>query len=390
MSKIKIKTAVTEEELDIVQDMTTYAFSPSPVAERDTSRRQYTNISKKYILMDDDKPMCTLDAIPMTQNVRGKIFEMQGIAGVATYPEARRKGYVSKIMLHSLKEAISNKQAFSTLYPFRESFYARFGYINFPQDRKMLFSPSNLRQLVDIETKGEVDRVLAKDNVDRAYNFLKSYQLMTHGLSLFIRQIARKWEKSDFWLCFVVLDAKDVGMMMYRTEGFEKSMHISGFFYNDSNAKYILMKYLSVHIDQFKEIAMRLFPGERPETWAYDMRLKICSRNWVPSPMGRVLHIERIAGMEVGTGEISIDIKDMQCDWNNRKWLFRSNNGILEISETDKAHISLTIQGLSALIYGVYQLDDFKFQGWGELTTAQMEELENLFPSTTPVLYELF
>ena len=34
MSNIKIKIAETDEELDLAQDMGTYAFMPSPVGER--------------------------------------------------------------------------------------------------------------------------------------------------------------------------------------------------------------------------------------------------------------------------------------------------------------------------------------------------------------------
>ena len=49
-SKIRIEIAKSDEELDIVQDMTTYAFSPSPIiAERDTWMREYTKDSIKYI-----------------------------------------------------------------------------------------------------------------------------------------------------------------------------------------------------------------------------------------------------------------------------------------------------------------------------------------------------
>lgn len=390
MAVITIKRAETDEELDIVQDMTTYAFEPSPMEKRDTTRREYTKVSAKYLLYEDDTPVSTIDAIPMMQNVRGKVFDMVGIAGVATMPEGRRKGYVKKLMKHSLVEARKNKQVFSTLYPFRQSFYGRFGYISFPHARVVDFSPSNLRQLSNVEVEGKVERVLAKDSVDRSFNYLKSYQEKTHGLSLFIKQIAKVWEKSNFWIGFAVVGGKDMGMLLYKTTGFEKSMNISGFFYHNANAKYVLLKHLSLHVDQFSKMSMRLFPGESPETWAYDMKLKICSRDWVPSPMGRILDIGKIGGMQVGEGEINIKIVDEHCEWNNKVWQFRSNNGTLEVIEGGKEDITLTIHGLSAIVYGNYELEDFNFREWGDVTKIQKDKILNLFPDLTPVMYEQF
>lgn len=390
MAVITIKRAETDEELDIVQDMTTYAFEPSPMEKRDTTRREYTKVSAKYLLYEDGTPVSTLDVIPMMQNVRGKVFDMVGIAGVATMPEGRRKGYVKKLMKHSLVEARKNKQVFSTLYPFRQSFYGRFGYISFPHARVVDFSPSNLRQLSNVEVEGKVERVLAKDSVDRSFNYLKSYQEKTHGLSLFIKQIAKVWEKSNFWISFAVVGGKDMGMLLYKTTGFEKSMNISGFFYHNANAKYVLLKHLSLHVDQFSKMSMRLFPGESPETWAYDMKLKICSRDWVPSPMGRILDIRKIGGMQVGEGAINIKIVDEHCEWNNKVWQFRSNNGTLEVIEGGEEDITLTIHGLSAIVYGNYELEDFNFRGWGDVTKIQKDKILNLFPDLTPVMYEQF
>ena len=100
-----IKKAETEEELDIVQDMTTYAFEPSPVKERDKSKRKYNKNNYIYLLYDNEIPVSTLDSIPMTQNVRGKVFKMQGIAGVATYPEERKKGYSKELIKYALTQA---------------------------------------------------------------------------------------------------------------------------------------------------------------------------------------------------------------------------------------------------------------------------------------------
>lgn len=60
--------------------------------------------------------------------VSGKIFSMGGLAGVATLPEARRKGAVKQMISYYFDWMKDNDHPVSTLYPFKESFYEKVGY----------------------------------------------------------------------------------------------------------------------------------------------------------------------------------------------------------------------------------------------------------------------
>ncbi len=390
MSNVIIRIAETDDELDIVQDMTTYAFMPSPVGKRDVSRRPYTKESKIYILYEDDKPVSTLDSIPMTQNIRGKIFKMQGIAGVATYPEGRRKGYVKQLMKLALIDANAEGTVLSNLYPFRQSFYGKFGYITFPQDKQAIINPENLRDIGSVETNGVVERVIGKEAIDRFYSFLKTIQTQIHGMGLFTELITKRLEKLEFWTVFTVVDGVDTGMMTFTTKGFEDELMVSRLFYKDANAKYLLLQHLYSHIDQFKTIKLRILPNERPETWAYDMKLKVQNREWVPSAMGRIIELQALEGMNVGEGEINVEINDSDCEWNNGKWKLFSDNSKLKIEKADKADFSLNINGLSAIIFGGYEIDDINFRNWGSVKDIHKIAVIQLFPPMIPSLYELF
>ena len=390
MSNIKIKIADTEEELDIVQDMNIYAFKPSPFGERDRSNRQYTKESKKYILYEDDIPVSTLGSIPMTQNVRGKIYTMQGIAGVATYPEGRRKGFVKKLMKLALSDAKKDGMVTSTLYPFREKFYGKFGYTPYPHEKEALIRPENLRDISTIETRGMVERVVGKEAIDRLYIFQKSVQSKIHGMGLFTELITKRMEKLDFWAAFTVVDGVDTGMMTFTTKGFEGEFLVNRFLYRDANAKYLLLKHIYSHLDQFHSVKLRILPNERPETWIYDMKLKVNSRSWVPSSMGRVLDIKRIGGMNVGEGEIKIELEDQDCDWNVGKWRLYSDNGKLVIEETETSDFTININGISAIIFGGYEIDDINFRNWATINEDQQIAVMKLFPPVIPSLFEMF
>ena len=80
---------------EIMYHLTSYAFNPTPPWP-DKARRLEL-LSKRQeatymALFAGDTAVSVAASTPMSQQVRGKIFNMGGIWGVATRPEARRQG----------------------------------------------------------------------------------------------------------------------------------------------------------------------------------------------------------------------------------------------------------------------------------------------------------
>lgn len=397
MVKIRIKEVETENDLKIYNQMTKYAFAPSPSDSAKARNNQesqeaevdYFKESSRYLLYEDKTPVSSLHSIPMTQNVRGKIFGMMGIAGVSTYPEYRKKGYITKLMQHALNKSKSNDQVLSTLFPFRQSFYGRFGYINFPQARSISFNPAHLHDIENYEFTGDIERYIVGDQIDRYFDFIKKYQKTRHGFGNFKRSRIQKLEKSEHWVVFVVVNGEDRGMMTFSTTGFEKELKVNLFLYLDSNAKYVLLDHIWRHADQFSEVKMRVFAHERPETWVYDLKPTIKNRDWVPSAMGRILNISKLSGMTVGEGNISINVTDRYCEWNNGNWEFNCIENKLKVNKTSSYDVKVTSQALSALIYGGYSIGDLINRGW--ISSSEKNDLLlRIFPSELPTLWTTF
>jgi predicted acetyltransferase len=83
-----------------------YGFQPSP-APAGTMKR--LNDSQRYYeehltLVAEVAGVTVADAsaVPMQQNVRGGVYRMAGVAGVATLPQARRRGYASALVTEVL------------------------------------------------------------------------------------------------------------------------------------------------------------------------------------------------------------------------------------------------------------------------------------------------
>ncbi|MHA1667024.1 MAG: GNAT family N-acetyltransferase [Candidatus Heimdallarchaeaceae archaeon] len=393
MAKIEIKE-LQGEDIDPVIKNAQYAFYPSPGdLEKLLKNKPYFKEDLCLVLYENDEAVSSLKLKPLTQNVRGKIKSMCGVGDVATNPKARRKGYVKKLMMVSFQKMKAKNQVFSTLYPFKESFYEKFGYISFPQVRTAIFSPQALTKLLKLKLDECVERVSISEGFLIYRDFLKDYQSYTHGMGLLPdTELERFKDESRYWLVY----AKDennkvIGIMTYAIKGLWKELVIRHFYYKNSLGKYLFLQWLALHADQVKEIHMPIKPDENPELWYNDafwgINGKIISRNWVPSCMGRVVIIDQLSGLTVGDEEIAIKVLDEHCKWNNDTFLFKGYHGKLIVSRTTNFDCTLSIQGLSALVYGCYNLEDFDFKNWGSLSEENKKSLEKLFPKKHPYLH---
>jgi len=390
MKNVKIKQ-LTGDSLTVNKEMCQYAFCPTPIDEEQTLEQKYQQDCYVTALVEDEIPVAVVTCIPLTQNVRGKICKSGGIADVATYPEARRKGYAKKLMYHHLKKMNENGQICSILYPFNEGFYEKFGYITFPQIMTARFPPNVLSPVLSMKIKGEVKRYLLKENFDIYLEILQKMQKKIHGFSIKPpSKLEQVKDQVKAWLAVAKRDGENKGFILYRvTKPFE-TFEIINFYYEDSSIKYLLLQYLAKHVNQFENIEMELKPDELIECWIPDSQVISQTKAFAASVMGRIISVENIEGMKGGKGRFSAQIVDSCCAWNNGLYEFSEKNGTLVVERTEKADCKLTIQGLSALVFGGYNPHDFILRSWTDASDKILEEMRKLFPRITPHIHSKF
>ena len=136
-----------------------YAFGATPPVESEEKRREnlpYHRERRIVVSYEDGHPRATAAALSMTQNVRGAIFPMGAISPVAAHPMGRRKGYARMALTQLLGLLREEGHAFTGLYPFRESFYQRLGYVTYPRIKKIDVDGANLATL----SKREIDGIV--------------------------------------------------------------------------------------------------------------------------------------------------------------------------------------------------------------------------------------
>src|SRR5262245_58735639 len=114
-----------EERMALSQYAFQFTLTPQDLEDR---RRKYLPEQDWGAFDEQGALLSALMLIPLETWIQGKLFSMGGIAGVATWPEARRRGCVDKLLTLTLETMKNNGQTLSMLHPFSFSFYRKYGY----------------------------------------------------------------------------------------------------------------------------------------------------------------------------------------------------------------------------------------------------------------------
>jgi predicted acetyltransferase len=380
--------------LETLYALNSYSLHPSPPFQ---NKEEWTEIVQArqgktcFAVFEGEVPVSVVVSTPQTQNMRGKLFPASGVWGVSTAPSARRKGYCRQAMARLFSADRESGKAFSNLYPFRESFYERMGYIPFPLTKIARMTTQSLAPLLKMDLDGELKLQYIGEAYDTYREYLAEMRQHRHGMAFFDDGDRGRANQNKLWTIMAKFDGKIEGIMLYCILGEEVTKYNFAayrFYYQTSQARYLMLSWIARHIDQADRAEIWLSDDEYPETWLADLQVKVESA--IRPAMSRVLDVERIDGMSVGDGSFSAKMIDPLCPWNEGGWRFESRDGKLKVSETAKTDCELTIQGLTALISGTHDPQDIPLRQWGNPDNALQATLRKMFPKMSPFMHESF
>ena len=384
---MEIRMVSAEERVRTTVPLARYAFSPSPVAEEpDGEWVRFNRDTVTFVAEEGGVTLAAVAAVPMRQNVRGRVVPMAGIASVASHPLARRRGLVRELIGRTHRHMRELGHVTAALYPFRPSFYAQFGYVGLPGVRRATFPPAGLGQLVKAELPGETQWRHVRDGFDEFRAFSQATMITTHGFSTFSDSRAeQRRDRGEQWL----VSARDaggrtVGVATYRIERQGGDLVADTFLYDTVLGRTLLLQFFARHVDQVARIVLPVGADEVPELWGVDMSGDTTTRISHPeavAPMGRVLDVAGLSGIRAGDGETVVEVE------GEGRWRLKGSEGHLKAEETDEdPDAVLSIAGFSGLVLGVLSADDIAMRGLGEGN----EQLDRLFPRELPYLFESF
>ncbi|MBO4210570.1 GNAT family N-acetyltransferase [Micromonospora echinofusca] len=395
---MEIRRLTTDELATHSFPLRWYAFQPSPSTADDTDRvRRLAALhedNRTLVVLDGDTSLATATAIPMRQNVRGAILPMAGVAGVASHPLSRRQGHVRRLLHQLLDEMRDEGHLVSALYPFRPSFYERFGYVGLPQTRTATFAPQDLGPLLRADLPGEVTWQRISAGYPRYREYTERCLPGRHGFSIFCgRWAERVRDSNERWLVTAEIDGTTVGTLTYRIDDHAGDLVGDDLLAADPVARALLLRFLAGHAGQVTRVRVEVPADEFPELWGTDFGVTSESRVSQPdyaAPMARVLSLAALPGLPAGPGRVRIELAEDRYLAGSH--LLDGTSGHLEVGSAGASAPTavLTAAGLSALVYGVLDPVEVVLRGHGTIGPDAAAELRRIFPRQVPYLFSAF
>jgi len=369
-----------------------YAFEPSPRPEEDEAayagRMNFFETAINIVAEEDGTALACGASLRMRQNVRGQVHDMAGIASVASHPSARRRGLVRGVVERLLRQARDEGATVSALYPFRPSFYARFGYVGTPRHRIAVFAPEGLSHLVRAELPGEVERLTMRDGFAEWQGLQQRLLGERHGFAVFDEARAAEFREDKRWMAIARVDGEVVGAVPYRVAAYGGELLASDLLTTGPLGQALLLQFFGRHVDQVARVRVRVSTDEVPELWGTDLVVTTEGKVDYPrhgGPMVRVLDLPALTGTAVGDGDVTIEIPE--DDLVGGVWRLTGENGRLTVAKgTSFPAARLSVGGFSALLYGVLDPIEVTTRGLGQVDAAAVAPLDRLFPRRMPYL----
>ncbi|AGL20055.1 enhanced intracellular survival protein Eis [Actinoplanes sp. N902-109] len=394
-----IREISADERLDQVFPLSNYAFFPSPWtdAEREAYAGRigyYGTVTALVAEEEEGKPLASVTAIPLRQNVRGVVQDAAGIAAVVSHPEARRKGYVRQLLTRLLAQSREQGRLVSALYPFRPSFYGRFGFVGIPRVRTATFAPEGLSHLQKADLPGEVARLTPAEAHEEYSDLLRRLLGERHGFAVFddvFSGFIRDDKKQ--WVAVARAGGEVVGAVPYRVDAYGGDLVAGDLLTTGPLGRALLLQYLARHVDQVARVTVKISTDEVPDLWGTDFAVVTEGRTEYPrhgGPMVRLLSMAALDGLHT-TADLDVTVEVTDDDLLAGRYRITGDSGTLTVEETkDAPQATLSCAGISALAYGVLDPLEVVLRGFGDIPPEAIDTLGALFPKRMPYLYADF
>ena len=385
MNVIQLKEDKFREALRLSE----YAFQYKVDEER--LQQQLTKMKESheiYGIMEGKDLAAKLHLIPFHIYIGKEKFKMGGVAGVATYPEYRRSGYVKELLQHSLQRMKKDGFTVSMLHPFAVTFYRKYGWELCANLLVCHLTKSDL--VMKKQVNGTVKRFNKENHPEEVE---KLYETFAERFSGMLVRNEKWWLQAvyeDLTLAIYYDENKTAaGYMLYKIE--KSKMTVEEFVPLHNEARNGLWNFICQHDSMIKELEMTVSENEQLLYTLQEPRVKTEIK---PYFMGRIVDVEQfLKQYELNWNnvqqEVILHITDSFAPWNNVS-VRLANYEIAIIEEPMDKGINLDINALSTILLGYkrpLELNEL------ELISGSEEEIrafENVVPVRKSFIYDFF
>ena len=385
MNVIRLKEDKFREALRLSE----YAFQYKVEEER--MQQQLTRMKEShevYGIMEGNDLAAKLHLIPFHIYIGKEKFKMGGVAGVATYPEYRRSGYVKELLQHSLQTMKKDGYTVSMLHPFAVTFYRKYGWELCANLLVCHLTKSDL--VMKKQVNGTVKRFNKENHPEEVE---KLYETFAERFSGMLVRNEKWWLQAvyeDLTLAIYYDENKTAaGYMLYKIENYK--MTVDEFVPLHNEARNGLWNFICQHDSMIKELEMTVSENEQLLYTLQEPRVKTEIK---PYFMGRIVDVEQfLKQYELNWNnvqqEVILHITDSFAPWNNVS-VRLANYEIAIIEEPMDKGINLDINALSTILLGYkrpLELNELELISGSE---EEIQAFEKIVPVRDAFIYDFF
>ncbi|PGD48972.1 GNAT family N-acetyltransferase [Bacillus toyonensis] len=366
-----------------------YAFQYKVNEER--LQQQITRMKESheiYGIMEGEDLAAKLHLIPFHIYIGKETFKMGGVAGVATYPEYRRSGYVKELLQHSLQTMKKDGYTVSMLHPFSVSFYRKYGWELCADLLVCHMTKSDL--VMKKQVNGTVKRFNKENHPEEVEKLYETFAERVSGMLVREKNWWLQVVYDDLALAIYYDENKTAaGYMLYKIENYK--MTVEEFVPLHNEARNGLWNFICQHDSMIKELEMTVSENEPLLYTLQEPRVKTEVK---PYFMGRIVDVEQfLKQYEFNWNdvqqEVILHITDSFAPWNNVV-VRLANHELTIVEEATEKGIKLDINALSTIMFGYkrpLELNELELISGNE---EAMRSFENLVPVRKPFIYDFF
>lgn len=376
---------ITEERfLDSVR-LSEYAFQYKVPKEKLEEIQNKIKKHQIFGIYENNMLAAKLHLIPLSTYIGNQTFKMGGIAGVATYPEYRRRGYVKELLTYVLETMKTQGFTVSMLHPFDVSFYRKFGWELFSNRLKTVHQHADL---VMLEPTSGTTKRFHLENVH--LNELK--QVYEQYASQFSGMVVRE---DDWWkgviddlniAVYYDVEHKPTGYILYETK--DNKMTVEEFVPVNFEARRGLWNFICQHDSMISELEMTTYEKE-PLFFALKKQ-KSVKREVLPYFMVRIVDVESFLQEYQFSGNetLKLQITDPFAPWNEKTFLVK--DGEVSVTDASEGVLNLSITALSTALFGHQRPTELFAAGMISGDERNVEAFEKMIPNRPGYMYDFF
>ncbi|MEN0641886.1 GNAT family N-acetyltransferase [Alkalicoccobacillus gibsonii] len=380
---------LTDKEFEQAVLLSCFAFQMSDSEELRTRAKKGWEQSVTYgEVTDNGELLAKLEVIPFHVNVFGTTMKMGGIAGVASYPEQRRRGLIKQLITHSLKEMRQEGQILSYLAPFAVGFYRKFGWEIAFNEVTYTFEPSQFPKS-DPTIEGQMQRAPFTDQrIRHVYNENASHGMLVRNDSWWER-LEHRYSGTQTAL-FTNEAGDPVAYIVYKVQG--RHFETEELVYKDSDGLKALLSFIGQHDSMIKSAEITTTASEHLDYFLPDPKTKAES---VPYFMARIVDVEAFLKefpfAKSSDMSFTLQIEDTYAEWNNQTFAvsIKEGQGSCGVS-SEEPTISMSIQTLTSLMLGYRRPSFYLKQGLIKGDHEAIKRFVSLIPGDEPALIDFF